>query len=136
MHVESFNGKGEKMIMFTISDILQDINRHCAIYNMIENKFSYRLVYFINAENGSEKHCIDVQYDGLRIALENTIRGNLTVTNNIVIAAVTVRKKGEVISLLGRSYGFSLEEYFCQIYGKGKKRDNTCNKYASALYGN
>lgn len=119
--------------MFTVSDILQDVERHCAVYNMIENKFTYRLVYFINAKNGNEKRCIDTQYDGLRIALENIVRRNLTATNSIVIAAITARKDGEVISLLGRSYGFSMEEYFKRLTGKSKKRNIIYNGYANAL---
>lgn len=31
--------------MFTISDILQDISRGCAVYNLNEDCFSYRIVF-------------------------------------------------------------------------------------------
>ncbi len=123
------------MVMFTISSILQDINRHCAIYNMLEDKFTYRLVYFINAQNGNEKHCIEARFDGLKAALEGIVRGNLTTKNNVVIAAITARKDGEIVSLLSRSYPFSLNEYFQWITGKRKNRNNTYNnRYAQAIY--
>lgn len=101
--------------MFTISDILQDVNCGILAHNMVESCFSYRLVYFINFENESEKHYTDTRYDGLRTTLENIIRGNLTTTNSIVLAAVTARKNGEIVSLLSRSYPFSLNEYFQKI---------------------
>ena len=80
--------------MFTISNILEDVDRGIATHNMVETEFSYRLVYFVNFENGSEKHYIDTRYDGLRIALESVVRENLTATNSIVLAAVTTRRKG------------------------------------------
>ena len=119
--------------MYTISSILQDVARGCIANNMVEEKFTYRMVYFINAQNGNEKHCIDTQYDGLRIALENIIRGNLTTTNNVVIAAITARKNGDVISLLSRSYPFSLNEYFQWVTGKCKRRKNTCDRFTNAI---
>ena len=31
-------------------------------YNMVENMFSYRVVYFINFESKSEKHYADTRY--------------------------------------------------------------------------
>lgn len=113
--------------MFTISDILEDISRGCIANNMVETEFSYRLVYFINFGNGSEKHYIDTRYDGLRTTLENIIRGNLTTTNSIVLAAVTARKNGEIVSLLSRSYPFSLSEYFQKICEAKEKEYKTVN---------
>ena len=104
--------------MHTISDILHDVARHCLAHNMIETCFSYRLVYFVNSEKGNVKHYIDTSYDGLRAALENIIRENLTTTNSIVIAQTTVRKNGESVSLLSRSYGFSLDRYFQWLNGE------------------
>ncbi len=101
--------------MYTVSDILSDLNRGIAAHNMVENYFSYRIVYFINYEDRGEKHYIDVSYDVLRMALENIIRRNLTTTNTVVVAAVTVRKDAESISLLSRSYGFNLDGYFQRI---------------------
>lgn len=59
------------------------------------------------------------------MALENIIRGNLTTTNTVVVAAVTVRKDGESVSLLSRSYGFNLNEYFEQIVGEKEKNTNS-----------
>jgi len=120
-------------IMFTISNILQDIQRGITAHNMVETEFSYRIIYFINFENGSTKHYIDTRYDDLRITLENIIRGNLTTTNTVVLAAVTTRKNGEVISLLGRAYGFSLDEYFKRINGECVEsgRRGNCNRYVA-----
>ena len=96
--------------MYTVSSILNDVDRGIVAHNMIENYFSYRVVYFINFENRSEKHYIDTRYDGLRETLENIICRNLTTTNTVVISAVTVRKNGESVFLLSRSYGFNLSE--------------------------
>lgn len=31
--------------MFTISNILEDINRGCATHNMVEDCFSYRIIF-------------------------------------------------------------------------------------------
>ena len=107
--------------MFTVTDILQDVQRGIMAHNMVETEFSYRVVYFINFENGSEKHYIDTRYDGLRITLENIIRGNLTTTNNIVLAAITTRRNGEIVPLLSKAYSFSLSEYFRQIVGEKEK---------------
>lgn len=110
--------------MFTVTDILQDIQRRIAAHNMVETEFLYRLVYFINFENGSEKHYIDTRYDGLRAALESIVKENLTTTNSIVISAVTTRRNGEVVSLLSRAYPFSLSGYFQQICDAKEKNIN------------
>lgn len=121
--------------MFTISDIVADVESHCIANNMIEDKFSYRIVYFINENGIGKKYYVDMPYNGLRIILENIIKENLTTTNTIVIAAMTTRKRGETVSLLSRSYLFSLEEYFKQLTGKRKNRSNTYNnRYAQAIY--
>ena len=108
--------------MFTISSIISDIQRGILANNMIEHAFSYRLVYFVNFGNRGEKHYLDTSYADLRDVLENIIRGNLTTTNSVVLAAVSVRKNGEVISLLSRAYPFSLSGYFEQICCETKKR--------------
>lgn len=113
--------------MHTISDIITDVNRHCMIYNMVEESFLYRVVFFVNDKYGSGKHYIDTRYDGLRTALESIVRGNLTTTNTIMIAGVTVLKDGKCVSLLGREYKFSLQEYFHQIAGKCKKGNKKKN---------
>ena len=34
--------------MYTVSDILQDIDRGCLANNMIENRFLYRIIFFVN----------------------------------------------------------------------------------------
>lgn len=117
--------------MHTISDIVTDVNRHCMVNNMVEDRFSYRLVYFINTGKRSEKHHIDTQYKDLRSALENIVRGNLTATNTVVVAAVTALKDGKCVCLLSRSYGFNLSEYFRQLTGRKKEG----NKNRNIMYG-
>ena len=108
--------------MYTISNIIADIDRGCLSNNMVEDRFSYRIIFFVN-ENGNgkgTKRYIDTSYDDLRKSLESIIREYLSVTNNIVVAETTALKNGKCVSLLSRSYAFSLEEYFHQIYGRCK----------------
>ena len=111
--------------MYTISDIFEDINRGCMANNMIEDKFSYRIVFFVNEGNRSSKHYIDTGYNGLRKSLENIIRNYLSLENNIVIAETTVLKGGKCVYLQSKSYSFSLDEYFKRI--RGEERDNKRN---------
>lgn len=85
--------------MYTISDILTDINRGCLANNMIEDCFTYRIIYFVNDGNNGRKFYIDCSYRDLRKSLENIIRGKLTLTNNIVIAETTVIKKWKMYLL-------------------------------------
>ena len=107
--------------MHTVSDIVTDVQRGIAAHNMVESCFSYRIVYFVN-ENGKGTKCyVDTSYAGLRMALENIIKENLSTTNTVVVAAVTVWKNGEVASLLSRSYGFNLSEYFQKICEEKEK---------------
>lgn len=110
--------------MHTVSDIITDVQRGIAAYNMIETCFSYRIVYFVNENGKGIKFCVDTSYGGLREALENIVRGNLTTTNTVVVAAATARKNGETVSLLSRSYPFSLSGYFQQIVGEKEKDIN------------
>lgn len=110
--------------MFTISNILQDIQRGIFANNMVENMFTYRIIYFVNENGIGRKYYIDVLYENLRRSLENIIRGNLTTTNNIVIAATTTLINGKTISLLSRSYVFCLDDYFRKLNGEYKSRDN------------
>ena len=98
--------------MYTISNIISDIDRGCIANNMTEDRFSYRIVFFVNENGKGTKYYIDSKYGDLRKSLESIIRENLSVTNSIVLAAATTRKNGETVSLLSRSYAFSLEEYF------------------------
>lgn len=120
--------------MFTISNIVDDINRGIMAHNMVETEFSYRIIFFVKESNRSSKHHIDTAYDGLRGTLESIIRDYLSLTNNIVIAAVTVRKGGQQICLQSRSYGFSLDEYFKRINGEcgdgGRRGSIAYGKYA------
>lgn len=104
--------------MYTISDILTDINRGITANNMTEDCFSYRVVFFVRDGNGSSKHYADTMYGSLRETLENIVKENLSLTNSVVIAAVTVRKDGRSVCLQSRSYGFSLDGYFRQINGE------------------
>lgn len=79
--------------MNTVSDILMDIDRGCLANNMIEDCFTYRIVYFVNEGNNGKKYYLDSSYRDLRKSLESIIRGNLTLTNNVVIAETTVLKR-------------------------------------------
>lgn len=120
--------------MVTISDIIQDINRGCAVNNMVEDCFSYRLIFFVNDGNRSSKHYIDTAYDGLRGSLEDFIREHLSLTNRVVVAQTTVLMNGKCVCLQSRSFAFSLEEYFERIGGEGRndsRRGNIMyNRYA------
>ena len=110
-------GESEGKYMFTISNILMDIDRGIMANNMVETEFSYRVVFFVREGNRSSKHYIDTAYDDLRETLDSIIRDYLSLTNSVVIAAVTVRKNGKSVCLQSRSYGFSLDEYFRKING-------------------
>lgn len=68
--------------MFTVSDIVADIDRGIMAYNMVENMFSYRIIYFVNENGKGIKRYIDTPYNGLRKELENIIRSNLSLTNS------------------------------------------------------
>ena len=115
--------------MYTISNVMEDIGRGCMIHNLNEDCFSYRIIYFVNENGVGTKHYIDTTYSGLRKALENIIRNNISMTNKIAIANVTILKGGNSICLLSRSYAFSLDEYFWQIVGKREKENKTVNYY-------
>lgn len=119
--------------MLTISNILQDVDKGCAIHNLNESCFSYRILFFVNEGGTGMKHHADSTYEGLRKTLESIIRENISLTNSVVIAQTTVRKNGKCVCLQSKSYSFSLEGYFQAIYGKQKRRNNTYNRYANAL---
>ena len=104
--------------MYTVSDIIADINRGCTANNMVEDRFSYRIVFFVNGGNSSSRHYIDTSYNGLRKALESIIRENLSLTNCVVIAETTALKHGKCVFLQKRAYSFSLGGYFKQISGE------------------
>ena len=119
--------------MYTVSDIIADINRGCTANNMVEDRFSYRIVFFVNGGNSSSRHYIDTSYNGLRKALESIIRENLSLTNCVVIAETTALKNGKCVFLQKRAYSFSLDGYFKQISGEcrnsgrnGKARYGRC----------
>jgi len=61
--------------MYTISDIISDIDRGCIANNMTENRFSYRIIFFVNENGKGTKYYIDSKYGDLRGALESIIRG-------------------------------------------------------------
>lgn len=121
--------------MYTISDIIADINRGCIANNMVEDMFRYRIIFFVNEGDHSSKYYIDTPYDGLRRSLENIIRNNLSVTNNLVIAETTVLKNGKSVCLQSKSYPFSLDGYFQQISGECRNsngnRNIMCGRYAA-----
>lgn len=116
--------------MYAISNIIADINRGCLANNMTENRFSYRIVFFVNENGKGTKHYINTSYDGLRKSLESIIREYLSVTNNIVVAETTALKNGKCICLQSRAYSFSLDEYFRRLNGEYKdKRQNESMMY-------
>lgn len=117
--------------MYTISDILSDIDRGCMSNNMMENMFSYRIIFYVNEGNKGTKYIVDSCYADLRSTLERIIRNNLSQTNNLVIAETTVLKDGKCIGLLSKSYSFSLESYFKQISGKYKNNRIQNIRYAA-----
>lgn len=59
--------------------------------------------------------------------MESVIKKNLATINCIALAAVTARKNGETVSLLSRSYTFSLDGYFEQIVGRKEREYKTVN---------
>lgn len=124
-------GSGEK-IMYTVSDIITDINRGCTANNMVEEMFRYRIIFFVNEGDKGSKYHIDTAYSGLRKSLENIIRNHLSVTNRIVIAETTALKDGKCVCLQSRSYSFSLDGYFKQISGEctDRRRNVNYNRYA------
>lgn len=115
--------------MYTISNIVEDISRGCTANNMIEERFSYRIIFFVNDKGKSTKHYVDARYSDLHRTLENIIRNHLSLTNNVVIAAITALKDGKSICLQSRSYVFSLDEYFQQING-----DEDSNRNGNIIY--
>lgn len=117
--------------MYTVSDIISDINRGCLANNMVEDRFSYRIVFFVNEGNNSAKYYMDTAYKGLRKSLESIIRENLSLTNCVVIAETTALKHGKCVCLQKRSYSFSLDGYFRQL--SGEYRDSGRN--GAARYG-
>lgn len=111
--------------MYTISDIIADINKGCMYNNMREDKFTYRIVFFVNEGSRGTKHCIDTTYCDLRKSLEGIIKTYLSLTNSIVIAQTTVIKNGKCVYLQSRSYSFSLDGYFKQINGECRNSNGT-----------
>lgn len=114
--------------MYTISDILLDIDRGCEANNMVESGFSYRIVFFVNEGNRGSRFYVDTTYSDLRKSLESIVRNYLSLTNNIVIAETTALKNGKCVCLQSRSYSFSLDGYFRQISGEYRNR-NRNRKY-------
>ena len=47
MRLELFKRKEGKFVL-TISNILQDVDKGCAIHNLNESCFSYRILFFVN----------------------------------------------------------------------------------------
>lgn len=114
--------------MITVTDILQDINRGIMANNIVEDYFSYRIIFYVNDGTRGAKHYIDTSYSGLRVALESIVKDYLSPTNSVVVATITIRKSEETVSLLSRSYGFSLDGYFQQIVGEKACRSMYCGR--------
>lgn len=117
--------------MYTVSDIITDINRGCMANNMVEDKFSYRIVFYVNEGETGSRHHTDTVYGGLRKSLESIVRNHLSLTNSVVIAETTVLKGGRCVRLQSRPYSFSLDEYFRRIKGECKNG----NVYGNAAGG-
>jgi len=115
-------------IMYTISNIIEDLGRGTFANNMIETCFSYRIIYFVNENGKGTKFYVDTSYDDLRKTLEEIVKGNLSTTNTLVIAAITTLKDKKCVSLLSRSYSFNLNEFFRKICEE-KEKDNINNNY-------
>ena len=118
--------------MYTISDVIKDIKRGCEANNMVEDCFSYRIVFFVNEADKCTKFYVDTPYCDLRKSLEGIVRNYLSLTNSVVIAKTTVRKSGKCVCLQSRSYSFSLDEYFRQINGRCRStnRNGKYDRYA------
>lgn len=118
--------------MYTVSDIIRDIDRGCLANNMVEDKFTYRIIFFVNEGNIGSKHYIDTPYIGLRKSLESIIRNHLSLTNSVVIAETTALKNGKCVCLQSKSYLFNLDEYFRKISGgcTDRNRNGNYNRYA------
>lgn len=118
--------------MFTVSDIVDDIDRGCTTNNMIEEKFSYRIIVFVRDGGRSEKHYVDSTYHNLRKSLEYIIRKYLSLTNCVMIAQTTALKDKRCVCLQSRAYSFSLDGYFKQINGECRNRNRNimCGRYA------
>ena len=118
--------------MYTVSDIVMDISRGCTANNLNEDRFRYRIIFFVNDGDKGIKHYVDTMYSGLRESLEDIVRNNLSLTNTVVVAQTTVLKGGERVCLQSKAYPFSLEGYFSQISGgcKGSGRNDVHGRYA------
>lgn len=116
-------GNGGKY-MYTVSDIIMDIDRGCTANNMVEDRFSYRIAFFVNEGKERDKHYIDTPYSGLRESLESIIRNYLSLTNSIIIAQTTALNNGKCVCLQSKSYSFSLDGYFKQISGESRSNRN------------
>ena len=75
----------------------------------------------MNDENKGTKFRVDTSYDGLRESLENIIRDNLTTTNSLVIAEVTVRKDKQSISYSAKRMGSAWTDIFKRSARKKRK---------------
>lgn len=120
----------EGKFMHTVSDVFSDIGRGCTANNMAEEKFSYRIIFFVNEGDRGTKHRVDTVYSGLKEALENIIRDNLSLTNSVVIAETTAMKEGRCVRLQSRPYAFSLEDYFRKLRGDERGNRNGSVTYA------
>lgn len=118
--------------MYTVSDIIADIKRGCEANNMVEDCFSYRIIFFVNEGNKGSKFYVDTTYNDLRKSLESIVRNYLSLTSHVVIAETTARKSGKSVCLQSRSYSFSLDGYFRQISGESRNsnRNGKFERYA------
>lgn len=117
--------------MYTVTDIIEDVRKGCLVNNIVESRVIYRITFYINEGHSGRKYYVNSSYRDLRKSLENIIRDNLTLTNNIVIAGTSALKNGKCVHLQSKSYAFSLEEYFRRVKGEYRSsRNNTYGRYA------
>lgn len=103
--------------MYTTYEIILDFKRGCLAHNIIEDRFIYRISYYVNRDRVGIRHHCTACYGELQQAIVGIIKKHLTWETDVVITGITARKGTETIKLLSRSYPFSLEKYFAYIEG-------------------
>lgn len=104
--------------MYTTHEIMLDFKRGCLAYNIIEDRFIYRISYYVNRDRVGRRYYCTVSYDEMQQAIVGIIKKHLTWETDVVISGITAKKGTETMKLLSRSYPFSLETYFAYIEGR------------------
>lgn len=118
--------------MYTTYEIILDFKRGCLAHNIIEDRFIYRISYYVNRDRVGRKYYCTVSYGEVQQAIVRIIKKHLTWETDVVITGITAKKGTEIIKLLSRSYPFSLEKYFVYIEGRAthekinRNRETVC----------